>query len=308
MRSRLAFTLIELLVVIAIIGILVGLLLPAVQAAREASRRTQCANNLKQIALAAQNYHDKNGYFPPGLENWNATAGMQNPPSQRAVSVFAAMLGELDQGGLATLWDHDEPLNNVNSGRTAMAPSVLICPSDYIAQKVVIVMPNYNPAGERYALTSYGGIAGIQSYRGTSATNDGVYYLNSKTRIADITDGTSKTLTFGERNHRDDNYDQNVAGVTKMTNWGRWAPATGTTGLGDVTLGTLVPINYAHPAGATVNNTYEDRRVTAIGSRHPNGANLASADGAVRFLVQSLDLVAFQSLSTRAGGESVGDP
>jgi prepilin-type processing-associated H-X9-DG protein len=115
-------------------------------------------------------------------------------------------------------------------------------------------------------------------------------------------------LAFGERNHRDDNYDLNVGGYTKISNWGRWAPTTGTTGLGDVTLGALVSINYAHPLGVAVNNTYEARRVTAIGSRHPNGANLAFVDGSVHFLTQSTDLTTLQALSTRSGAESIAVP
>jgi prepilin-type N-terminal cleavage/methylation domain-containing protein/prepilin-type processing-associated H-X9-DG protein len=304
-RPRQGFTLVELLVVIAIIGVLVALLLPAVQAAREAGRRSQCLNHLKQIALAAHNYHDVHGKLPSGLCVWPTPAGQQKPPNNRSASLYAQMLAQLDQGGLAQNWDFLDPRNNVTSGRTALVIAFLVCPSDVINENPFRQTPNFNPAGELYGVTSYGGIAGVQGYRAASATNDGVFFRNSHIRVASIIDGTSSTLFFSERYHLDLNYDANAGSFAKLNGWGMWSPTTGDGGLGDVVLGTLMGINYQHPAATAVNNTLEERRVTAMGSGHPGGVNAALADGSVRFLPQTIPLTALQQAGTRAGGEVV---
>jgi prepilin-type N-terminal cleavage/methylation domain-containing protein len=306
-RRRAAFTLIELLVVVAIIAVLIALLLPAVQQAREAARRSQCKNNLKQIGLAAHNYHDTFRVFPSGMLNWNTPPGQQNPPQFRAVSLFAQMLSQIDQGALAGQWDSNDPRNNVTSGRTAVVLPVLICPSDNLSPAVGVVTPNFNPAGDRYALTSYGGCGGVQSYHPNRASMDGVFFRNSAVRIADVIDGLSTTLLFGERHHRDEQYDLNAGTFTKMSGWGFWAPTSGAPGVGDITLGALVPINYRHPAGQAVTATFEDRRITAFGSAHVGGAQFALADGSVRFIGENVSLVTLQQLSTRAKGEVGGD-
>jgi prepilin-type N-terminal cleavage/methylation domain-containing protein len=303
---RRAFTLVELLVVIAIIGVLVALLLPAVQAAREAARRTQCSNNLRQLAIAAHNYHDTNGKLPCGLTVTAAATGQQNPPKFRSVSLFAYMLAQLEQRPLADQWDYVEPLNNVSSGRTAVVLPTLVCPSDVIPENPFKQTPNYNPSGELYGVTSYGGNGGVQSYRVTSATNDGVFFKNSLIKLASITDGTSNTLLFMERSHVDPIYDASAGSFSRMNGWGMWSPVTGDGRLGDVILGTLVPINYRHTGGAVTIAT-EEQRVNAMGSKHPGGAQVALGDGSTRFLSQTIALTSLQQLSTRDKGEVV-DP
>ena len=130
MSTRKAFTLVELLVVIAIIGILVALLLPAIQAARGAARRMSCGNNLKQLALAAQNYHDTHRVFPAGGLNWPTPPGQTNPPKYRNVSLFVLMLPQVEQGPAVAAWDFNDPWQNVLAGRSATVLDVLICPAD----------------------------------------------------------------------------------------------------------------------------------------------------------------------------------
>lgn len=303
MRSR-GFTLVELLVVIAIIGLLVGLLLPAVQMAREASRRSQCSSQLKQLALASHVYHDITRHLPSGLLNWPTPPGQQNPPQFRAVSLFVLLLAQLENGPLADQWNYNDPRQNVPTGRVATVLSFLICPSDGYLDKVITVFPNFNTNGEKYALTSYGGVGGVESYHFNRATKDGAFYLNSSVALKDVRDGTSQTLFFGERFHFDREYDANAGTFTKIVAWGLWSPTSGQAGIGDVTLGTLVRPNYRHPAGQAVNNTFEDRRVTAMGSGHPGGVNGALGDGSVRFIANTIELTTFQMLSTIQGGET----
>jgi prepilin-type N-terminal cleavage/methylation domain-containing protein len=300
MTMRRAFTLVELLVVIAIIGVLVALLLPAIQAARGAALRASCINNLKQLATAAHNYHDVHRVFPAGGLNWSTPPGQINPPKYRNVSLFVLMLPQLEQGPLSQQWDFNDPWQNVLSGRSATVLDVLVCPSDVLASKWAV-----DNNGRQFALTSYGGNGGVQSYPTASATLDGVFFMNSAIRIADILDGTSTTLLFGERFHRDYDYDLNAGTFTKMTGWGYWCPSSGAPGMGDVTLGTFVPINYRHPAGVAVNATYEGRRVTAMGSGHSGGCNAALADASTRFVSENIDPSLFRALSTRAGGETI---
>ena len=302
MGRKRAFTLVELLVVIAIIGILVALLLPAVQAAREAARRMSCGNNLKQLALATHNYHDTHGRFPAGGLNWPTPTGQVNPPRFRNVSLFVLILPQVEQGPLSQAWDFNDPWQNVLAGRSATVLSVLICPTDYLPNKLAA-----DNNGRQFALTSYGGNGGIQSYHPDRATRDGIFYMNSLVRIADVLDGTSNTLFFGERYHRDREYDANAGTRTLMAGWGYWSPSSGSPGMGDVTLGTLVPINYLHPLGVAVNATYEDRRITAMGSGHPGGCNVALADGSTRFVSATTEIAVWRALSTRDRGEVIGE-
>jgi prepilin-type processing-associated H-X9-DG protein len=113
--------------------------------------------------------------------------------------------------------------------------------------------------------------------------------------------------SVGERYHRDLDYDLNAGTFTKMHGWGYWCPSAGPPGMGDVTLGTMVPVNYLHPPGVAVNATYEDRRITAMGSGHSGGCNAALADGSTRFVSESVDNTTWRAVSTRAGGETIGN-
>lgn len=301
MGTRKAFTLVELLVVIAIIGILVALLLPAIQAARGAARRISCINNLKQLALATQNYHDTHLVFPAGGLNWPTPSGQGNPPRFRNVALFVLILPQLEQGPLSASWDFMDPWQNILSGRAATVLDVLLCPSDHLPSPIAV-----DSSGRQFGMTSYGGSAGVQSYQASNASRDGIFYMNSNHRMADILDGTSHTLLFGERYHRDMDYDLNAGTFTRMSGWGYWCPSAGPPGMGDVTLGTMVPINYLHPAGVAVDTVHEARRITAMGSGHSGGSQVALADGSTRFVSESIDLAMFQALSTRAGGETIG--
>src|SRR5262245_51791819 len=332
MARRRGFTLIELLVVIAIIAILVALLVPAVQKVRESASRLQCTNNLKQLALAAHNYHGDKKKFPPGVYQLSFAAA----PKFRGVTLFVYLLPYLEQDNLGRNWDMVDPLNNTAGGqfsKTATVLPILLCPSDSIN-----VNPINSGSNRWYGLTSYGGNAGTRSFDPQFATNDGVFHVigpgsqtapkGSAIRMADITDGLSNTILFGERCHRDPNHDSFVANLSggsgqslqPIATVGWWAASGGRLAAGDVTLSAFVPINYKVPAGfssaATMSppvsgaNSYQyynDRRICAFGSSHPGGAEFALADGSVRFIAETLPLATLQLLCIRDDNQTVGD-
>ena len=273
------FTLVELLIVIAIIGLLVGLLLPAVQAAREAARRMSCSNNLKQLALAAHNYHSVFNRFPPGVNQLEFPV----QPRFRGVTLFVYLAPYLEQENVSRDWNLNDPLVNTQQpepgprAKTATVVSVLLCPSDSIQQNPI------DAGGNRwYALTSYGGNGGTRSYDPAYATNDGVFFVigpGSMTapqgvamRTADIIDGLSNTLLFGERSHHDPNLDAAAAVVvpppmqfvnpTSKIGW--WANSGGRLAAGDVTMSAFAPINFAFPRTLPRSTPASSRFTTSV--------------------------------------------
>jgi prepilin-type N-terminal cleavage/methylation domain-containing protein len=327
---RTAFTLVELLVVIAIIGVLVALLLPAVQMAREVARRMQCLNHQRQLALAAHNFHDVNRAFPAGVYQLKFSAA----PQFRGVSLYVKLLPYLEQTNLAQGWDETDPLNNTlggTSAKTAQKIKLLLCPSDFLSQNPII------SGTAIYALTSYGGNGGSRSYDPATATNDGIFYVlgpGSETapggqpiRMSEVTDGLSSTILFGERNHTDPVHDALVAQVggegggsgggggggspgsvsfNKMGTVGYWAPSGGRLAVGDVTLSAAAPINFRIPQG-TNSGTFQplyNQRLCAFGSQHPNGANFALGDGSTRFISQTINQADLVRLCVRNDGQS----
>lgn len=334
-QDRYGFTLVELLVVIAIIGILIALLFPAVQAAREAARRLQCNNKLKQIALAAHNYHAMAGSFPPGilLSQYDAAKS-----TWRGTSLFVFLLPYLEQGNLHDQWDFSVPDKNFKGGisaRSAQGPD-LLCPSEPERDNPLYYSSRLTGSSEnRYIkVTSYGGNAGTRSYHPDSGflQTDGIFFgvgpgsqpkPNQKpVRFADVADGTSNTILFGERSRRDPNYNTfaEQGWDWEFRFYGNWC-GTSRNALSHFTLSTYSPINYRHPfsydsrgnasppaGSATDFKYYIDLRVCAYGSSHPGGANFALADGSVRFLSETIPLITFRALSTRSGGEIEGAP
>jgi prepilin-type N-terminal cleavage/methylation domain-containing protein/prepilin-type processing-associated H-X9-DG protein len=314
---RQGFTLVEVLVVIAIIGVLMALLLPAVQNSRESARRTQCGSNLKQMALGAQMVTDVKGRYPSGVDqSYFAIA-----PVYRGTSVFVQILPYMEQRPLWNQWEMSDPLMNTQGGASSRTAVVLpwnLCPSDSV---------NENPIQSQswiYALTSYGGNGGTRSYPALSSSTDGIFHTTGPAseprpnqqgvRPSEVKDGLSQTLLFGERSHRDANFESfaSAGWIDSLQTWGWWAPSGGLKAIGHVTMSAAVPINfqlpfaYAGSASASQSAAFQTNsalRLNAWGSAHPGGANFVFADGSVRFLKDSLSLPVLQAVSTRKGGE-----
>ncbi|WP_254512703.1 DUF1559 family PulG-like putative transporter [Anatilimnocola floriformis] len=265
--ERRAFTLVELLVVIAIIGVLVALLLPAVQAAREAARRIQCQNHLKQLALGIHNHEGTYKTFPLGLE-------LRSGATTARSTFFVAILPFIEQQPLYDKWDFTNSVNNVSltvgSSRAATKIKVHVCPSDIFRENPFMLpgtgeafspsqTASGNPYGGYYSGTSYAGNYGTGGYHTSFSTfpirPDGVLFMTGPgtelrvpggnlhalaenhqslppLRISEITDGTSNTLMLGEKNHKDADFDQWTGENSgfKMYQVSAWAWAGGRKG------------------------------------------------------------------------------
>jgi prepilin-type N-terminal cleavage/methylation domain-containing protein/prepilin-type processing-associated H-X9-DG protein len=293
-RRRTAFTLIELLVVIAITAVLVGLLLPAVQKVREAANRIQCANNLKQIGLACHNYHAVRQCFPPGY-----VASAAYPETTPGWGWAAFLLPYLEQDNLFAQIDVSQPLEKSAAIRTALP--VFLCPSDQVRATPFLLSDATLSAVCSAAPSCYAATVGNDESEADDPSGNGVFYRNSRTRIADITDGTSNTTMIGDR--------------AWTQTQGIWAGAPNNAVVRAGLRNPWPSATATAPVLTLVHNNWINIRTDADGglddfsSNHPGGVNLLFADGAVRFLhsitADEQERRDFWALGTRAGGEVV---
>jgi prepilin-type N-terminal cleavage/methylation domain-containing protein len=308
-RHRRAFTLIELLVVIAIIAVLIALLLPAVQQAREAARRSQCKNNLKQIGLALHNYHDSFTAFPPGGIGYNFTASSTDVPQLGVYSALVHILPYIDQAPLYAKFDFTQSFANpVNAPNAANRMNVYICPS-YAGPQTGSAYQYRGFPGFSAAITNYVGVAGYvtsgnqnASAKGNLPSNQlGIFWANSDTRIRDITDGTSATFLYGE--FRADM--MQLVGHGSMDPDSRWSPwVLGITleGSGGVK-GMRFGPNQVPPKVAYA----QDWTSLPFSSQHTGGVQMLNADGSSVFVSDNIDINVWRYRSSRAGGEVTGE-
>ena len=308
-RAKTGFTLIELLVVIAIIAILIGLLLPAVQRVREAASRLKCKNNLKQIGLALHNYHDRNGAFPPGY-----VSTQSNADAGPGWGWAAHLLPDLEQENLHRGIDFAQPITASGSHAAVRQVNVPFfrCPSDP-RQEPIQPSEFTNAAGLTTPLgrTNYVACYGNTPFLGESATvlsthlvidgisGRGMFYRNSKTRIADVTDGLSNTLAVGEKNAKN-----TMATWVGVILGAQWRSANDTANYGGVpsNIAAAKVLGHAcrqHPPSAEA-GVAED-----FSSPHINGVNMLFADGSVHAVRASVNMNVYPFTASIADGQAL---
>ncbi|AMV35796.1 DUF1559 domain-containing protein [Planctomyces sp. SH-PL62] len=315
---RRGFTLIELLVVIAIIGLLVGLILPAVQSAREAARRLQCTNNLKQVGLALHAYHDAAGAFPPGvvLRGWPADPAVPHPPGG---GWGCAILGWLEQRSLFDAFNFAPSFfERVHDNRTAGSAPIATfhCPSSAGGGPVDhgFMMPTPIHGFDWLAPGQYVGSAGRLDTPGfgrgawSVRSGDGVFFGDSRVGLRDLRDGSSSTLLVGERSRRI--ADATWVGVAfpsgNLCTKDGWKLQGCTSSL-FLALGRTGPSEGFWRLDDTSERISRDPNAGPDGfsSDHDGVGNFAMADGSVRFIKATIAPAVLRALATRAGGEVV---
>jgi prepilin-type N-terminal cleavage/methylation domain-containing protein len=290
MARRRGFTLVELLVVIAIIGVLVALLLPAVQSAREAARRMQCLNHVKQITLAVHNYHGAMLQLPKG----------EADGTYSGASALCGILPYLEQGNVYQLYDFTKGNSDpVNKQVVEQRISVYLCPSCVFRRKVPTACDANNRAPGCYALSSgtldpYGTIAGGNPNNGAIVNG-----LSGETSLASIVDGTSNTLLVGESHWAFPDYTFTSGACSGQIRGGfsYWSSPYPLATL----FTTQGPFNPQLMAG-------DSKRLSNFRSSHPGGVTMSNCDGSVRFVNDSIDHGVLDSLATRAGREAFTMP
>jgi prepilin-type N-terminal cleavage/methylation domain-containing protein/prepilin-type processing-associated H-X9-DG protein len=311
--SRKAFTLVELLVVIAIIGVLVALLLPAVQAAREAARRTQCINNMRQLTIGVHNFHDVNLVFPASQDQWinskNATIGCS---WLTRIMPFIEQKAVYDRYNFDAAWD-DVTTNAVpQTGVITTKIKMFLCPSAPAANNRP---PNNGRANTDYAATTEVNRpnANLNAYvwsaiqasdptfigvMGHNRVVGGVTVVPANHRFASLTDGSSMTFLIGECAGRNQSWFMGnlQRGAANRSN-GPWANNGSR-----INMGGCDPKDPTSVTGPKAVNCINDKEIYAF---HPAGANVCMADGSVRFVGANLDLNIAISLLTRDRGEQL---
>jgi prepilin-type N-terminal cleavage/methylation domain-containing protein/prepilin-type processing-associated H-X9-DG protein len=334
-ETRRGFTLIELLVVIAIIAVLIALLLPAVQSAREAARRAQCLNNLKQLGLAMHNYHSAIGSFPMGT-----TTAYQDPGT-------ASSWGTWGANALLLPYLEQQPIYNACNFNVSVWQGTLavLNTTTYLTRLAAFVCPSDGMTGQENTNNYFGSVGTTAGYRNNSDST-GIFALSRTYGIQNVTDGTSNTIAFSEA------LVSTTAGSAKQAKWrdgpsnttgvsaaytaldaatnlaglrqdwqvcNQWFASQRTMGqrgyrwglsnLGEILFQTLIPPNSNdYPWNSCRMDCGPDCGALHSGyfnatSNHPGGVNVAMADGSVKFIKNTVAMPTWWALGTKAGGE-----
>ena len=320
------FTLIELLVVIAIIAILIALLLPAVQQAREAARRTQCKNNLKQIGLAMHNYHDVYNMFPVGAcARPGASFGIDI-----SIGAFASILPYMEQSNLKNLYVDTKTWESQTPAVATSKIPAFLCPSatgsEVVSNAALAAYPIGTDAAANQYLLSKGAMDGW-CFNPASNANVGMFGINLRNAFRDMTDGSSNTICVGEGATGNPwtrvslKTAPNTAVTPSNVVQGWIVPQPNPLGLSGLTghvtasnFGTTVwrinqnPIvETIYDEGALNNCTTAADSTSGFRSTHTGGSQFLLGDGSGRFISENLDQGVFNALGTRAGGEVIGE-
>ncbi|MGD9648621.1 MAG: DUF1559 domain-containing protein [Pirellulales bacterium] len=327
---RRGFTIVELLVVIAIIAILVALLMPAIQMARETGRRLSCASHLRQLGTAAQNFYSDRGHFPTGAESRQFSAVPGNPHTFYRWSALAHLTPFLEQTAAHNALRLELPL---------YGPNLLVTPEN--ATGVALVIPLFlcpsdrgEVVGEGFGPTNYAACTGSGSGGGSPLDADGIFYVNSETRTADIVDGTSHTAMMSESTLGDgpeSTADPTLVNVETAYKFSTVAPVTDAMCANARRWNVTNRRGFAWASGelrcALYNHYYPPNHADfdcigvrlsggpevvytpygwrAARSRHPGGVNVLFADGSVRFARNEVDMAVWRGASTRRAREAV---
>jgi prepilin-type N-terminal cleavage/methylation domain-containing protein len=287
-KRRTGFTLVELLVVIAIIGILISMLLPAVQSVREAARRTACVNNLAQIGIALHNYEFAQEVFPPGVQN--SFGPITHDRNGEDVSFFVELLTHLEQRGIALNFDKKlGAYAEANQPACVMKIPTLHCPSFGYGYND---LSESDPGKSNYAGCHHGTEAPID------VDNNGILFLNSRISFADILDGSSNTILVGEMLPARNSL--GWASGTRATLRNTDVMANANFGFGARDTDILAHLDELETVPA-------DGPVGGFGSMHPGVTNFCLASGAVTSLIHDIDAKVFQNLGNRADLEMMGE-
>ena len=308
---RPGFTLIELLVVIAIIGTLIALLLPAVQAAREAARRAQCSNNLKQIGIALSSYHDAHGVFPPGYCSYykidGSDAGYAEDDIGPGWAWGAMILPQLEQRNLHDAINFELNLTYAaNTTAQYLRTTFYLCPSDTTKELIPVRDEANTTTVYEVGGANYVGMYGLGEIGEAPGAGNGMFFRNSKIGFSNLTDGSSSTLAVGERSH-------NLSYVTWTGRTvGGWLFKTSSFEGGTDQFAAdpeeaftmfLGPVGLDD--GPRTPN-HPQAHVEDYWSRHPGSVNFLFADGSVHSIKNSISTTVYRALGTRSGGEVIG--
>ncbi|MCA9126017.1 MAG: DUF1559 domain-containing protein, partial [Planctomycetales bacterium] len=299
------FTLVELLVVISIIGILVGLLLPAVQYAREAARRASCQNNLKQISLALLNYESAHKRLPPGYLHKFGAAGATYDANHMGFAWGSMILPQLEQTNVYQEFNFSLPaFDNINLVARERHLSVFLCPTDpYSANNYVVRHDASGAEHDRYAAASYAACWGPSNANvnldDTPLLSMGAFYRNSRTRLGDITDGLSNTFAIGERTNGPIPLSHVTAGGHSVFETAWAAAARELTELLD---------DHGHMVlfETQFRPNELDGDDKGLSAPHNGVAQFALCDGSVHTISDNIDADVYDALGTKAGGEVPG--
>ena len=333
-RTHKGFTLVELLVVIAIIGVLIALLLPAVQMAREAARRMSCTNNMKQLGLALHNYHDTFLKFP----QYNQPGAIAGGSAGYAYSIHVKLLPFIEQSALydrvkTVTQDFYRDGNHAESTVQAMRLSAYVCPSDS-------PFPDSRIGNCNYPVSAGSNIG----WDIDVARQNGVFSYRTANGLASITDGTSNTIMVGEHitGDNEEGAYRVESDVVRGLSWSaHQSTSQGVISQADVdaagaachaspsshssvsalrwnrgtfeyaVINTLAPPNWKYPSCMTSTSTTNhgsSRGIYAARSRHPGGVNMTLADASVRFVNETVDLQTYHAMGSRNGGEAFQMP